>query len=480
MANPAPPDILFILIDDMGWVDLGCYDSTFYETPNIDRLAEQGLRFTDAYASCPVCSPTRASFLTGKYPATVGITNYIAGNGWGKLMGVPYFKKLPQHETTIADALRAGGYKTYHVGKWHLGGEARWPERCGFDVNLAGCDWGHPKHGYFSPYKCPTLEDGPEGEYLTDRLSDEAVKLIEQTPQDQPFFMYLAHYAVHTPINAPKPLIEKYRKKAADLGLDQQQAIIEGEPFPCLHKADKHVQRRVIQSDPAYAAMVENLDTNVGKVLDALDRTGRAENTIVVFTSDNGGLSTAEGSPTCNHPLAEGKGWMYEGGTREPMIIRWPKVVAPGTVTDEPTTTPDFYPTFLEAAGLPPDTQQNIDGVSILPLLRGEPFDRGAIFWHYPHYSNQGGAPGCSVRDGDYKLIEFFEDGRLELYNLREDIGEERNLADEQPDRTKQLHEKLVAWRASVEAKIPQPNPDYREMLADPQQRPNADGVFAS
>jgi arylsulfatase A-like enzyme len=480
---PTQPNILFILIDDMGWRDLTCQGSPFYETPNIDRIASGGMRFTDAYASCPVCSPTRASVLTGKYPARVGITNYIAGNAWGKLMGVPYFHELPKSETTIATALREGGYSTYHVGKWHLGPREHWPEHFGFDVNIGGCDRGAPS-SYFSPYKNPTLSDGPDGEYLTDRLTDEALALISEHGPDgdsrnKPFFMYMSHYTVHTPLQAPADLVRKYEEKARRMGLDPEQALEPGDFFPCLHKKEQRIMRRKFQSHPVYAAMIENLDTNVGRMLDSLEQHGLAENTIVIFTSDNGGLSSAEGSPTTNAPLCEGKGWMYDGGVREPLLVCWPGRIGAGTTCDVPVTSTDFYPTFLEAASLPLRPQQHADGESILPLLTASgSLQREAIFWHYPHYSNQGGTPACSIRAGDWKLIEFFEDYRLELYNLREDISEANNLAGVEPEIVRDLHQKLVAWRESIEAKIPEPNPHYDDMLAGRRPCPNGAGII--
>lgn len=455
------PNILLILLDDFGWKDLGCYGSAFYETPRLDRLAQEGMRFTDAYASCPVCSPTRASIMTGKYPARLGLTNFIGGNAKGKLLDAPYVRQLELSEKTIARALQGAGYRTYHVGKWHLGGAPYWPERHGFDVNVAGCDWGAPRT-YFSPYGIPRLPDGPKGEYLTDRLTDEAVRLIEGNG-NRPFFMYFAHYAVHIPIQVPQRYIPHYQDKAKTLGLDRVKTFEEGEHFPCEHKKDKRVTRRLVQSDPAYAGMVQNLDENTGRLLDAVERAGLADNTVVLFTSDNGGLATAEGSPTCNAPLAEGKGWMYEGGTREPLLVKWPGVTQPGSVCDVPVTSTDFYPTLLEMAGLDPMPEQHVDGVSMARLLRGGgTLEREAIFWHYPHYGNQGGTPGSSVRCGDYKLIEFFEDGRTELYNLRRDVSEEHNLAEAEPDVTKRLKAMLAEWREQVEARIPGRNPDYR------------------
>lgn len=455
------PNVIFILIDDMGWRDVACCGSTFYETPNLDRMAAEGIRFTNAYAACPVCSPTRASILTGQYPARVGITDFIGGRSRGKVISAPYLDHLPRAHKTIAGAFKDAGYRTYHVGKWHLGGEGYTPEHHGFDVNIGGCDWGMPKHGYFSPWHNPAISDGPQGEYLTDRLTDEAVRLIRGNGAD-PFFMYLAHYAVHTPIQAPDAFVAKYRDKARRLGLDKINPFVEDGPFPCEHKKDKRIIRRMLQSDPVYAGMVDNLDMNIGRVLACLKETGLDEDTIVVFTSDNGGLSTAEASPTCNAPLSEGKGWMYEGGVREPLLIRWPGHIAAGSVTDAPVTSPDFYPTLLEAAGLDLLPRQHCDGVSFLPVLRGDTrFQRGPLYWHYPHYGNQGGTPGSAIRSGDWKLIEFHEDSRLELFNLRDDLGETRNLAATHPDIACNLRDALRRWRGDVDARMPQPNPDY-------------------
>lgn len=455
------PNIILVLVDDMGWRDLGIYGSPFYETPNIDALARDGMRFTDAYASCPVCSPTRASILTGKYPARVGITNYIPGTESGKLAPPPYLHHLPLEETTIASALKQAGYRTYHVGKWHLGDEPYWPEHHGFDVNIGGCSWGHPKNGYFSPYGNPRLDDGPDGEYLTDRLTDEAIALLERNG-DAPFFLHMSHHAVHTPIQVPSSYKQKYQEKAKRLGLDTIAPFEDGEHFPTMEKRQQRVRRRVLQSDPAYAGMIENLDENVGRLLAAVTRLGLDGNTVVFFYSDNGGLATAESSPTCNAPLSEGKGWMYEGGTRVDLIARWPGTIPSGTTCAVPVTSTDFYPTMLAIAGLPPAPEQHVDGTSILPLLRGgDAIDREAIYWHYPHYGNQGGTPGSSVRAGDHKLIEFFEDGRLELYNLRDDIEERHDLAATLPGVRDRLHAMLRAWREEAGARLPAPNPEH-------------------
>ena len=450
----------------MGWKDLSCYGSSFYETPNLDKLASEGTRFTDAYAASPVCSPTRASILTGKYPASVGVTDFIDWKGSvhpasGYLIDAPYIDHLSLSEKSLATTLRNSGYRTWHVGKWHLGGKDYYPENHGFDINLGGCEWGYPQQGYFSPWGIETLEDGPPGEYLTDRLTEEAIRLIS-TSRDKPFFLNLWYYSVHIPIQAKKQDIQRYEAKARNSGLDEMRAFAEGGFFPCNHKKNLRVTRRLIQSDPIYAAMINCLDQNIGRLLEALKVNGLADDTVIIFTSDNGGLATAEGSPTCNSPLAEGKGWMYEGGTREPLIIKWPGLENPISVCSVPVTSTDFYPTVLDIAGIDPLPEQHSDGVSICPLLKGDrEFKREAIYWHYPHYGNQGGTPGASVRDGDWKLIRFFEDGHEELYNLREDIGETKNLSELQPAKRVELSSKLSAWQEQIEARIPETNPKY-------------------
>ena len=459
------PNIVFIFMDDMGWRDLGCAGSTFYETPNIDALCREGMRFDRAYAACPVCSPSRASFLSGRYPARLGVTDWIDTAGamhplHGRLIDAPYLKHMPTSEVSVAQALRDGGYQTWHVGKWHLGTREYYPQRFGFDVNVGGCWWGHPRDGYFSPYHIETLPEGPEGEYLTDRLTDEAIRLIEGA-DERPFFLNFWHYAVHTPIDAKPADIRRFEEKARAWGLDQIDPIAVGERHPTREHAHQRVKRRLVQSDAAYAAMIWSLDENVGRLVQALKRAGRYENTLIVFTSDNGGLATAEGSPTCNQPASEGKGWMYEGGTRVPMFAVWPGAITPGTQSDQPVTTPDFYPTFLQAAGLPLRPAQHCDGQSILPAMRGERMEERAIFWHYPHYGNQGGTPGSSVLRGRYKLIEFFEDGRCELYDLEADVGERRDLSGELPEKARELRALLHAWRREVAAKDPERNPEW-------------------
>ena len=472
--STTPRNIVFILADDLGWRDLSCYGSSFYETPNIDRLAREGMSFTDAYAACPVCSPTRASFLTGQYPARVGVTDYIDWTGQhprkGKLIEAPYVDHIPPHHTTYPAALRErAGYQTWHLGKWHCGGEGSLPQERGFDVNIGGCEWGAPKGGFFAPWQVPDPEiqkandHVEEGTFLDEYLADRAVALIHNRDTSRPFLLNFWPYAVHTPIQAPPHLVEKYQAKARRLKLDQVNPFVEGETNSAEHMQNHPVRRRLLQSDPVYAAMVETLDNCVGRLMRAIDEAGIAESTLVIFTSDNGGLSTMDSSPTCNLPLNEGKGWMYEGGTREPMIVRMPGVTEPGATCRAPITSPDLFPTLLEWAGLEAMPQQHQDGTSFTPALRGEPdFDRGPVFWHYPHYANQGGTPAAAVRHGDWKLIRFYEDDHVELYDLSHDIGETRDLVGEQPQRTAALRAQLDAWCADCEAKYPAINPDYR------------------
>ncbi|MEM1010771.1 MAG: sulfatase [Planctomycetota bacterium] len=471
----ARPNIIVILCDDLGWADLSCYGSTFHETPRLDQMAAEGMRCTDAYAASPVCSPTRASLLSGQYPARVGITNYIPGNAAGRVLGPAFRHDLPHDLPTLPSLLRDAGYRTLHVGKWHLGeaDKGHAPTDHGFDVNVGGCAWGHPRKGFFSPYELPAeanLPDGPDGEYLTDRITDEAINLVRDAAgRDEPFFLHLAHYAVHTPIQAPADLVEKYEQKARDLGLDTRDPFEPGEPHPCLHKLDQPVMRRLFQSDPTYAAMVENLDTNVGRLLDALVDLGIDDGTLVLFTSDNGGLATSEGSPTCNAPLSEGKGWSSEGGLREPFIARWPARIASGQTSDATLTTPDLLPTFLAAADVEVPDEVVLDGESCLSLLTSgaqSSLDDRPIYFHYPHYSNQGGGPASAVRRGRWKLVEHLDNHTgYELYDLEADIGETTNLAEREPERVAELQALIDTWRDEVDAAMPTPNPHYDAIL---------------
>ena len=454
------PNIIFILMDDLGWRDLSYYGSDFYETPNIDALARESAVFTQAYSTCPVCSPARASFLTGKYPARLHLTNYLFGEEVGILRCPPYKKFLDESEYTIAHAFRNRGYKTCHIGKWHLGGGDCLPEKHGFDVNFGGCWLGCPP-SYFSPYRIPTLADGPDGEYLTDRLTGEAVKYINDT--DGNFFMFLSHYAVHAPLQAHESDIEYFKQKAKRLNRDKINPIIEGENFPCEHQKHMKLMRRIIQSDPVYAAMIYNLDMNIGLLVNTLKQKGIYEDTILVFTSDNGGESSTNQSATCNAPLAEGKGWMYDGGIREPLIISYPRKIDHMHI-DTPTINTDFYPTLLSLAGLGSEPSQHIDGVDITPLLRRDPGDlekikmleNRALFWHYPHYGNQGGTPAAAVRQNHYKLIKFFEYGNCELYDMDADISETRDLSEKMPERTATMLAMLENWLVETNAMIPE------------------------
>jgi len=467
--NDQKPNFIFILVDDLGWTDLGCYGSTFYETPNIDQLASEGTRFTNAYAACPVCSPTRASIMTGKYPARINLTDWIPGRQQytgpqpcDKLIPKDFELEMKQEEITIAEALKEAGYKTFFAGKWHLGQDSiYWPEYQGFDINKGGWSTGWPQGGYFSPYVNPRLESGPEGEHLTDRLTSESIQFLESV-NDDPFLLYLSFYAVHTPLQAKEELIRKYEKKADNLGLNQIEQTISDKEWIKKAPPQGTFVERIVQAHPTYSGMIETLDINVGRILDKLEELDLEEHTIIFFMSDNGGLATAEGSPTSNLPLRAGKGWLYEGGILEPMVIKWPGSANTGKTCDVPVISTDFYPTILEMAGLDLMPGQHMDGVSLVPLLEGdETIDERPIFWHYPHYSNQGGKPGAVVRLGKYKLIEFFEDNKVELYDLESDIGEQNNLSDEMPDKVSELLEILHNWQKEVDARMMDPNPGY-------------------
>ena len=456
-------NFVFFLIDDLGWTDVGCYGSSFYETPNIDKLASEGMRFTEAYAACPVCSPTRASILAGKYPARLGITQWIGGSN----EPTEYRHYMALEEVTIAEALKSAGYATGFVGKWHLSrrdSESRadfYPDRQGFDVNIGG-DWSGAPPTYFWPYKKRNraLEEmppgGKKGEYLTDRLTDESLKFLEAN-KDRPFLLYLSHYAVHTPIGSKAALTDKYKAKAAKIPATGRSRFV---PVYGRYKT------RQVQDNPAFAGMVQSVDESVGRVMKKLEEMGVADNTVVIFMSDNGGLSTVpREAPTSNLPLRAGKGWLYEGGIREPMIIKWPGVVRRSSVCREPVTSTDFYPTMLEMAGLPLMPKQHIDGVSLMPLLKNEgKLKRKAIYWHYPHYHGSGNRPSGAVRAGDYKLIEWYEDNSVELYNLRDDMGEKHDLAKEMPEKAAELRSMLRKWRKQMKAKMPAlgPREDFK------------------
>lgn len=463
-APKQKPNIVLFLIDDLGWRDLGCEGSTFYMTPNIDRLAAEGVRFTDAYAACAVCSPTRAAILTGKYPARLLLTNWLPAGRWNpkaKLREGRFVRALPVEEVTLAEALRDGGYRTASIGKWHLGSEPfSLPEHHGFDVNIAGNAHGAPG-SYFFPYpgdwlipgtghraKWNVLPDGKPGEYLTDRLTDEAVKFIRHTQattnhepstknRAQPFLLYFPHYGVHTPIQAKPEVTAKYER----------------------------VPESERQGKPEYAAMVESVDDSVGRVMATLKELKLDENTVIIFSSDNGGFYGA----TSNAPLRANKGAYYEGGIRVPLIVKWPGVARPGLVVSEPVTSTDLYPTCLAAAGLALRPNQHPDGVSLRPVLTGEgPLPPRSLFWHYPHYNDHpSSVPSSVIRNGPWKLIETFDPEGIELYNLATDLGETQDLAAAEPGRVKALRAELQTWRIRVGAEMMRPNPDY-----DPSARP--------
>lgn len=440
------PNFVVVVVDDLGWADLGSYGNDFHRTPAIDGLAARGARFTAAYAAAPVCSPTRASLLTGKYPARLQLTDWLPGrrDQPSQMLLRPFLhQQLPLREVTLAEALNTAGYAASHVGKWHLGGQGFGPEEQGFDFNVAGDHTGTPL-SYFFPFenrglKMPGLEDRSNELYLTDRLTTEAERFIERH-QGQPFFLHLTHFAVHIPLRAKAELIAKYEARRT--------------PGAVHHNA-------------IYAAMLESVDESVARIIRKLEQLNLADKTLVLFTSDNGGLSVEEGPhtpATSNSPLRDGKGYLYEGGIRVPLIAYWPGVIRSGRVDDTPVASVDVFPTLLELAGV--RAAPRVDGQSLAPLFKqsGHP-RRAALYWHYPHYSNQGGRPGGAVRQGDFKLIEFYENRRLELYNLKRDPGETRNLATERPRQARALLGKLRRWRQATRAGMMTRNPEYQETL---------------
>ena len=438
-AATKPLNVIFILIDDLGWKDFGCYGNTFHDTPHVDALAREGMRFTSAYAACCVCSPTRAAVMTGKYPARLQITDWIPGRKqWpnSKLLRLEFKQELPHEEITIAELLKSLGYATISAGKWHLGGDGFGPETQGFDVNVAGTFRGSPA-SYFGPYDLPGLKGLTKDDFLTNVLTERVEEFVEQcAKQSKPFFVYLPHFAVHLPLGAQQKVIDRYKAKLKP-GQDPKDAI--------------------------YAAMVEGVDTAVGHLRKRLGELGLAGNTAIFFTSDNGGLrheGKSNWHTTDNSPLRAGKGHQYEGGIRVPLIVHWPGITKPGSSQAAPVSSIDYFPTIAEMAGA--KYYHKIDGLSITGLLRGgSSLKRDALFWHYPHYSNQGGPPAGAMRQGDWKLIEFYEDGRLELFNLKDDPGETRNLVRREAARAAAMRKKLAAWRKSAGAVMPKVNPEY-------------------
>lgn len=456
------PNVLFILADDFGYHDMSCMGSKFYETPNIDKIASQGMVFTNGYAACQVCSPSRASIMSGKFPARHGITDWIgaaSGEQWrnakrfNQLLPPEYVRSLPSEYVTLPEALKLAGYKTFFAGKWHLGEKGSLPEDHGFDINVGGWDAGSPKGGYFSPYENPKLQDGKDGENLSMRLAQETVEFLKENNPNQtgkPVFAYLSFYAVHGPIETTQEKWNKYRQKAESLGIEQVG-----------FKMGHFLPIRQTQDNPVYAGLVEQMDDAVELVLNSLKDLGLDENTIVIFTSDNGGVAAGDAFATSNLPLRAGKGYQFEGGIREPYFIKVPGLTKGGEKCDTPVSGTDFYPTLLELAGLKQRTEEHSDGVSLVPLLSGKQLPERALIWHYPHYGNQGGEPSSIIRKGDWKLIHYYEDGRDELYNLKTDLSETSDVSGNNRKLASQLHKELFDYLAAVDARFPEKDPAY-------------------
>lgn len=456
LAEAAPPNVVLILVDDLGKHDLGFEGSSFYETPEIDALAARSMRFRQGYACCQVCSPSRASILLGQFPARHGITDWIGaatGSDWNrqdKMLPANYTQELPAEHTSLAEAFREANYRTFFAGKWHLGGDGSHPEDHGFEINRGGHHRGSPPGGFFSPYRNPKLSDGPPGESLTLRLAEETADFINSPAGDEPFFAMLAFYAVHSPIQTTPELWRKYRDKAT------------AQPAPeSRFEIDRTLPVRKVQDNPIYGGMMETLDTAVGNVLRAIAARGIAERTIVIFTSDNGGVSSGDAYATSNLPLRGGKGRQWEGGLRVPYLVHVPGLTDAGRDSDVPVTGADFYPTLLELAGLQPRPEQHLDGQSLVSVLRGGELADRPLFWHYPHYGNQGGEPCGIHREGPWKLIHYYEDNRDELYRLDRDLGEREDLAKSEPERVNQMRVSLLRYLNSVGARFPQPDPRY-------------------
>lgn len=473
-AQSKKPNVIIILADDLGWADLGCYGSTFYETPNLDQLAANGIKFNHAYAPSPVCSPTRASLLTGKNPVRTGVTDWITGRQadgkvmpYEKLIAKPTSYQLALEETTIAEYALNQGYRTFFAGKWHLGEEEKfWPQHQGFQTNIGGWSKGSPygrvndsTGGFFTPYKNPTINDGPKGEYLTNRLMDECLAFLDKNRENNFLLMY-SLYAVHNPMQAPAQLIKKYQEKRKRLNLSDKDRFAKDEDWM---KNENGWRRRLVQDNPIYAAMMENMDTNIGRIMQKLQQLGIDDNTIIIFTSDNGGLSTAEGSPTTNGPLRNGKGWLHEGGIRVPFILYWKGKITAGSVSDIPVTISDIYPTIAKALNVTFKKDKLMEGENILDLLkRNDKATNRTLYWHYPHYSNQGGKPGSAIRKGNLKLIYNYEDQSVELYDVVKDVSEKNNLATAQPKVVKQLQTELMQWLKKNAALFPNLNPAHK------------------
>ena len=447
-------NFLFFLVDDMGWADIGANGSKFHETPHIDRLAKSGMRFTQGYAAGSVCSPTRASIMTGKHPVRVNITDWIPGQSnrpTNRLLHPEDRHSLALEEVTIAEALKQNGYQTFFAGKWHLGKEGEWPTDQGFDFNIGGHHKGSPPGGYYAPWTNPTLKAKKKGEYLTERLTNESAKFLESRDKSKPFLLYLSYYNIHTPIQPYKKRIDHYKAKF-------EKNFIGPTPTEPEHDG----KTRIRQDNPALASMVAAVDDSVGLLLDKLEELKIKENTVVIFFSDNGGLSTlGRIGPGCNKPLRAGKGWLYEGGIREPTIISAPGITKPGSISKKPIISMDFFPTILDLAGLPLHPELHVDGNSLLEQLKGDDSGERTLHWHYPHYHGSTWKPGAAIREGNWKLIEFYHYNNFELYDLSNDLGEQNDLSKSNPHKAKELRAKLNKWQKKMNAKMPTPNPNF-------------------
>ncbi|MEM9645240.1 MAG: sulfatase [Planctomycetota bacterium] len=495
------PNVVFYLVDDLGWSDVGCYGSPFYETPNIDELATEGVRFTDAYAACHVCSPTRASILTGKYPATLNLTDWLKGRRdfpFQRLLNAKINQHLPYEEVTIAEVLKAQGYSTAIFGKWHLGQAPSTPLQHGFDVHIPNVpsNW----RTFHGPFGMKNLKS-KKGDYLTDRLTDEAIHWLDDQ-KDEPFFLYLAHFAVHDPIEGRQDLVDKYTRKRNEIApSDAPDFILECNPDDPNHPSKDERTRLIAthefsghkilprgtikikqkQDNVQFAAMVESVDESLGRIVAKISELGIEDDTIVIFFSDNGGMAAMNvGNPkrivaaenvdraysTSCLPLRGAKGWLYEGGIRVPMIVKWPGKGLVGSVASTPVSSVDFFPTIMNMIGAGEKVGSDVDGVNIAPLVQGDAIDDREIYWHFPHYSNHGmQSPGGAIRSGKYKLLEYFENGTTQLFDLANDIGEQHDLSKTEPVIVQELKGKLHRWRSSVMAKAMNPNPNFDDTL---------------
>lgn len=471
MAKAKPQNVLFIIVDDLGWNDLGYMGSEYYESPNIDRLANSGVVFTDAYAACSVSSPSRASVVSGLYTPNHGVTKWISKEGGGgayklyseharRIQQVDYVHYIREELTLMPELLRDNGYSTFFAGKWHLGEEEKyWPDQQGFEINKGGWASGGPVGGYFAPYKNPRLEDGPDGENLSMRLAEETVSFMknhQKSGSEKPFFAYLSFYAVHSGIESDQCNWKYFRDKAEKMGIAETGYVMEGE-----------MPNRQYQDNPIYAGLIKLMDDAVGRVLDSLEEMGLDEDTVVIFTSDNGGTVTGDAFATSLKPLRAGKGHQYEGGIRVPFIVRDPNSKMNGKSSSVPVNGIDIYPTVMSYTGVKVPKSVPLDGVDISPIMKGKSLAERPMFWHVPHYSNLGGAPGSIIRRGDWKLIYWHEEGNYELFNLKEDIGETTVLNDKYPAKVEELKGELMAWLKETNAKMPEADPLFDPTRAE-------------